>query len=526
VDGVVQRWVNPVAGLQATAGRSDVIGPGESLERDLSDRTARAIRALRLHAADPMAVADPMQAASILAARAHGHRPPVSPLLTYLSRREQIRDRLSWRRYPWILSVKAEVGDPAYAGPRANWRPREGFWLRSDPTQYAARIMAPALLSAHLQLWSDVARDENQALADRATALLQRSLPVAEDDVAAWIAADDPWRDTFAIWQLTSRPLALAHLRDLVQALANRYGRLALRDGAVRGQRFPFFGDPLVSASAHLALGLWRLGTYPRVLPNLVALVKALRRPSGAWRDANQPDDVLTTLAAADLLTTLDPSFDPEPTIRFMVRRQEPAGWWRALGPEVPWLTASIAEWMRRATSPFAERFAWPHVAPAVRDRTTGLPTIAFFDDITLAIDGLGHLGELPVEVAFLDLAGFGVFNTNHGQVAGDNALRLYAQSLLQIPDALVVRIGGDEIVILGLPTARTLSGQLRSFLARWPGQAEQFGIERGGVVPRVVITTCRMNGLREARHQLGIEIGTLKHAVEHPPPEGVMRRL
>jgi hypothetical protein len=31
-------------------------------------------------------------------------------------------------------------------------------------------------------------------------------------------------------------------------------------------------------------------------------------------------------------------SFDPTPVTTFFVRAQEPAGWWRALNPEVPWL--------------------------------------------------------------------------------------------------------------------------------------------------------------------------------------------
>jgi hypothetical protein len=30
-------------------------------------------------------------------------------------------------------------------------------------------------------------------------------------------------------------------------------------------------------------------------------------------------------------------SFDPTPVTTFFVRAQEPAGWWRALNPEVPW---------------------------------------------------------------------------------------------------------------------------------------------------------------------------------------------
>jgi GGDEF domain-containing protein len=503
-----------------------VLDPGESVGSGTLPIIARAESALSRHARDAMAVADPMLAASVLAMRGIGNPAPIAPLLNYLSRREQIADRHSWRRYPWILGFRADPGDAAYDGQRANWHPREAFWLASNPTQYAARIMAPSLLALHLQLWSEVALGGDADLANRAVQLLRRALPVAEDDVAEWIAADDPWRDTFAIWQLSAHPLALSHLRDLVQALANRYGRLAVRDGAVHGRRFPFFREPLTSASAHLGLGLWRVGTYPRVLPGLYAFVKAMRRPDGGWQDGSQPRDVLTTLAAAELLTALDPSFDPFPTVRFFARRQEPTGWWRALGPEVPWLTASIVDWMRRATGPFRRRFTWPQVAPAVRDRLTGLATIAFFDELAMALGNLPELARLPVEFAFIDLAGFGEFNTHHGQVAGDRALRLYAESLQRIPDALVIRDGGDEILVIGLPTGRTLESQVDEFMRTWPDRAVQLQIARGAVVPRVVMTSVEAGALHEARNTLGQAIGWLKQEVPAPGPEGVKRRI
>ncbi len=503
-----------------------MLDPGASFSGGMLSIIARAELALQRHAGDALAVADPMLAASLVAMRSIGNTAHVSPLLHYLSRREQVADRGSWRRYPWILGFMAEVGDPSYEGRRANWHPREGFWLASNATQYAARIMAPALIGLHFQLWSEVAMGQDAMLASRATTLLRRSLPVAEDDIAEWIAADDPWRDTFAIWQLTAHPLALALVRDLVQALANRYGRMAVRDGAVQGRRFPFFGEPLTSASAHLGIGLWHLGTYPRALPGLYAFVKAMRRPDGGWQDGVQPRDVLTTLACAELLTALDPTFDPEPTVDFFARRQEPAGWWRALGPEVPWLTASIVDWMRRATGSFTQRFSWPQVAPSMRDRLTGLATIAFFDELALSVSGLPGLAALPVEFAFIDLAGFGKFNTDHGQVAGDRALRLYAESLQRIPNALVVRDGGDEILVIGVPTSRTLESQIDQFMRAWPTVAEQLQITHGAVVPRVAITGSAAGALHEARNRLGIAIGWLKHEHPEPGPGGVLRRI
>ena len=65
-----------------------MIVPGDATGRGTPGIIARAEAALGRHAGDPLAVADPMQAASILARRAIGNHVGVTPLLNYLSRRE------------------------------------------------------------------------------------------------------------------------------------------------------------------------------------------------------------------------------------------------------------------------------------------------------------------------------------------------------------------------------------------------------------------------------------------------------
>ena len=87
------------------------------------------------------------------------------------------------------------------------------------------------------------------------------------------VAADDPWRDLFALWQLTNAPHTLNDLWFLATAIAYRYATLARRvAGPVIGNG-PFEGEQLVSASAALGAVLWQLRIYPSLVPELVDFV-------------------------------------------------------------------------------------------------------------------------------------------------------------------------------------------------------------------------------------------------------------
>ncbi|HEX6139480.1 MAG TPA: diguanylate cyclase [Candidatus Limnocylindria bacterium] len=431
------------------------------------------------------------------------------------------------RRYRWGLGFRAEVGHPTYAATAARvgwWRPREADFLAERPGWYAKRLVLPAALATQFEFWGRIADDPAHPSHAAAKALLDEAQQVAEADLAAWILAADPWADTFALWLLTGYPHPAARLRDLIFALAVRYAQLAIRDGAVRGIRYPFFGEPLPSASAHLARSLWRLGIYPTLLPRLLELVRFAQQPDGGWADPGQPSDVLTTLAAGDVLATLDPRFDPAPAIDFMVQRQEAGGWWRALNPEVPWLTAAVADWIERCGQPFTDRFAWPELPVWSRDRTTGLPTMAVFDELAIALAGMPGLAQAPLEAAFIDLAGFGEFNNRRGMDAGDAALAAYAAALRAVPRTMVIRQGGDELLVLGPPgVTGVLEPQLRGFLGDWQDAAERVGIPRGEVVPRILLACGAAGEIRELRGALGTAIGVMKKAAADPGPMGVM---
>jgi GGDEF domain-containing protein len=487
----------------------------------------RARSALARFIADEDAVSDPMLPAALLALGAEPSSALPSQLLALYERREPGYGRENARRYRWGLGFHDEPGNLTYAGASPTtrmWRPREWEAHRDHPGRYAQRVLVPVALATQLEFWQRIAERGDGPTAERAVRLLADTQPTAENDVAVCITALDPWADTFALWLLTDHPGAHERLRDLVFALAVRYGQIAQRSGVVLGNRYPFWQEPLVSASAHLGLALWRLGIHPTLLPTLIAFVRSQQRPDGGWADADQPSDVLTTLAAAELLSALDPSFDPTPVTTFFVRAQEPAGWWRALNPEVPWLTGAIATWLERSPRSFADRFAWPELPVWSRDRTTRLPTMAVFDELVVALGAIDGLAQAPLEVAFIDLAGFGAFNNSYGMDAGDRALAAYAAALRALPQTLTIRQGGDELLVLGTPgRAGGLEGQLRAFMVAWPEQAKRAGVPRGGVVPRILLASGRAGELRRLRTELGTAIGVLEKATEAPGPDGLL---
>jgi diguanylate cyclase (GGDEF)-like protein len=256
----------------------------------------------------------------------------------------------------------------------------------------------------------------------------------------------------------------------------------------------------------------------------LLDFVANQRQADGGWADPDQPADVLTTLAAADLLSGLDPTFDPAPTIAFFEHQQEASGWWRALNPEVPWLTGAIADWLTRADKPFPERFRWPDLPVWARDRTTGLPARAVLDELCVALAGIPGLADAPLEAAFIDLADFGEINNDYGQDAGDMVLAEYAAALTRLPGTLTIRIGGDELLVVGKPhTAGSLEPLLHGFMADWVEAAATAVVPRTKVLPRIVITADRAARLRNVVGRLGTEIAKVKKAHLHPQPPGVL---
>jgi GGDEF domain-containing protein len=353
---------------------------------------------------------------------------------------------------------------------------------------------------------------------------LDEAVPVMRREFAGFVTASHAWSDTFALWCLARRPRLFERLHPLALAIATTYAATAgAEGGVVRGTRFPFHEMPLVSASAQLAAALLALGEDLPLVGSLVEFVLRERRPSGGWGDAGGPEDVLTTLVALELLLHVDPTFDPAPTIAFLASHQEENGTWRCYGPEVPWLTAVIADALESASGAFGSRFRWPHAPAANRDHKTRLPFYAWFDLLARLFTALPGLAAAETEVAFLDLAGFRAFNNAHGQDAGDAVLAAFAAELARLDASSAIRDGGDEFLVLGAPARGGLARDLESFRRAWPGVFRaRFGADVPTVAARILVTKTRGAGLRQARETLGRTIGTLKTR-DQPGPEGVL---
>jgi GGDEF domain-containing protein len=487
-------------------------------------------RAALLRLAASPSLADPLAPSAHRFAARHGVSVNPAPLLAHWQMRT-IGHPGTEREYPWVLPFDAAPGSPDYEFREEVgrlWRPREIDAFLRDPTDYGRRLLSPIALTEALEFLAGLVGDDDAQVSEVADRLLADVRPRAERDVSGYVQGDDPWRDTLALWLLSSRPRALEMLHPLAMAIATRYATLANRmAGLVCGVRYPFDGTPLVSASAHLGLGLWSLGVHPRLLPGLLRFVSDARTRLGGWADDGQPEDVMTTLAAADLLTHLDPAFDPEPTTDFLARLQEPSGWWRALDPEVPWLTGAVVEWLERASLPFHERFRWPGYQRWDRDRRTRLPWWAAFGDVLVrTFERVPGLAAARVEAAFIDLAGFGTFNSRFGQSRGDDVLRYFARELAAVPFAQALRDGGDEFVLVGAPTHDGLDRGLERFLREWPGRFRTVFPDATPVVPRIVIAEATGATIAHARERLGEEIAAVKVAHAEPGPEGVLVRI
>ncbi len=205
---------------------------------------------------------------------------------------------------------------------------------------------------------------------------------------------------------------------------------------------------------------------------------------------------MLTTLVSAELLAQTDPEFEPARTALALTRLQDRDGWWRASGPDTAWTTRAIAELLTSLEAPFATRWRWPQLAVEHRDRRTGLAWGTWLADLGRLMSEVGGLSRAPIEIAFIDLAGFGAWNTRFGQALGDRVLRSFARVLDGIPGTVSTREGGDEFVVLGAPTASGLQPLIERACRTWQTRFRaEYGTELAPVRPRILVSETRGAG-------------------------------
>lgn len=476
-----------------------------------------------LAAAGSVPNVDPLAAFFVRARRHFGEQFEPDALLAHWASRS-VGTLLGTDRYRWELTHKRGTGIPSYAGPPATWQ----AWRASE----AAIVQRDAFVLEESLLGPIVSFESAELLADSharlgAWALLQEAEPVLRRDFAQYALERNAWADTFPAWCLSRYPATFCSLRSVLVAVVETYAaRARRRDGIVFGTRFPFHERPLVSASAQLAMSSLTLGCHFDVAAGALAFVAAQRREDGGWGDADDPSDLLTTLVALDLLSHFDPEFDPAPTAQFLKRRQRPDGFWRAFGPEAPWLTAMIVEQLQALELPFARRFRFPRAQPDNLDRKTGLPSFAYFTELSRLFSEMPGLAKAEVELGFIDLIGFRAFNNRYGQAQGDEVLRLFAEGLSSSESVCSVRDGGDEFLLLGAPGGEPLDRAIGRIQHDWPARFQaSFGAEASPVLARALVARSRGATVLAAREDLGRAIGELK-TVECHPQLGILRRI
>jgi GGDEF domain-containing protein len=488
----------------------------------VSEARERAVRAITHAVIDD---ASPFAASEALAKESVGSNPNDLARLAFWKQRVP-GTRVGDDRYRWEISHRRCKGG-AHVPPREEWR-----LLRPDVEREMdeLRVSLPISIADGCEYLALLAE---RGAAD-ARALLAEAEPLFRRDLATYVQAQNPWSDTLALRCVAARPRALERLRPMAIAIAATYALLA-ESGVVCGTRFPLAERPLISATAHLASGLLALGHDLPLLGKLLVTVRDGQHDNGAFGD-DMPDklterygrdDALTTVACAQLLGALDPSFDLERAVAWLASTQRPDGFVMAFGPELCWLTAELVRLAGAAARPFAERFRFPQVDKANLDRKTSLPFFAFFDDLARLFSELPGLAVASVPVAFLDLAGFGVFNNAFGQDTGDAVLASLASELAKIPFARAIRDGGDEFIVVGAPGRAQTRRDLEAFCAAWPARFRaDFGKDVPPVAPRILWTESPGRDLRKSREHLGRGMGAVKEQNKTPPPEGVLARL
>ncbi len=432
--------------------------------------------------------------------------------------------------FPWVTSHRI-FDPPGYAPDPSAWTP----WRSADGKldlsfhEFEYRMLSPIVHAegaAALLEWSN-ANDEH--IAGPARELWRTLEPRVGWEIAEYVQAGDPWRDSLGLWLVASRPRLLDAMQPLALAIAKRLADFARRRGGrIEGLRYPYYDTFMASASAMLAAALLVLGQDLALAARLTASVQRAMSRDGSWSDAANPPDILSTLVAADLLLSVEPSFDPEPTAAFLDSHRNPRGTWTAFGPEEPWITGEILAWKHRAASPFTERFRWPRVAAFALDAKLATANYAWFEQVAGMLASMPGLAGMNTALAFVDLAGFGTFNNRFGQDMGDEVLRAFSAHLAAaIPSGRPCRDGGDEFLVIGTPGSTALGAHLDVMRTTWPATFHRrFGNDVPSVAPRIVHVPCRCGGLRDARRVLGQAIAGLKAKHPSPPPEGVVLDL
>ena len=124
-------------------------------------------------------------------------------------------------------------------------------------------------------------------------------------------------------------------------------------------------------------------------------------------------------------------------------------------------------------------------------DSLTGVKNRSAFDKRLIAESRISRRQETPIALLMLDIDRFKSINDQYGHLAGDQALRVIAQTLqqhLKRPTDLVSRFGGEEFAIIlpntvaegAIQVAETIREAVAAIKFEWEGKVIPLSISIG----------------------------------------------
>ncbi len=266
---------------------------------------ARADEALRAmaQALDPRS---PFSATLHLDPIARESAPPVADTIAFWDGRTPgsmfSEGRYRWEVAPARLPLTPWAGDWTEWMP---WRPKDAPVFSREGKEFATRLILPVAIADGIELLSTA--DHPQC-----GAILEETETVARLDYSTFVRGANAFNECFALHALSSRRQALERMAPFAIAITACHLPSVRRHGHVRGSRFPFHEQPLVSASAMLAMALLTLGRDIGAAATPAEFVSEQQQEHG-WADTDQPADPFTTWAAASLPASVDPTFVTPP---------------------------------------------------------------------------------------------------------------------------------------------------------------------------------------------------------------------
>ena len=156
----------------------------------------------------------------------------------------------------------------------------------------------------------------------------------------------------------------------------------------------------------------------------------------------------------------------------------------------------------------------------AIRDPLTGLYNRRYMQEALERELHRARRRERPLSVMMLDIDHFKRYNDTFGHAAGDDALRLVAETLMSSIRAedLACRYGGEEFVVIlpecALPQAALRAEEVRTRL-------RELYVERPGELPEVVTVSIGVAGFQETTGKIDLLLKFADEALYRAKHEG-----